>query len=141
MVAEHPLAEVARRLRPFLRDKRVLLVGEAAGNQQLRTLVRLAGARVMGAQDVHAALLLFARYPIDVVLVDPWLRTPTGETFEQLARSKNPHAVIVDHVQRPLAEILALPKAEDQRPRVRRPVRVELPTMRRRPNRRTGTST
>jgi hypothetical protein len=139
VVAEHPLAEVARRLRPFLRDKRVLLVGEAAGNQQLRTLVRLAGARVMGAQDVHTALLLFARYPIDVVLVDPWLRTPTGETFEQLARSKNPHAVIIDHVQRPLAEILALPKVEDTRPRVRRPVRVELPTMRRRPNRRTST--
>jgi hypothetical protein len=141
MPGEHPLAEVARRLRPFLRDKRALLVGESANNAELKTIVRLAGARVMAAVDVHAALLLFARYPIDVVLVDPWLRTPTGETFEQLARSKNVEAVVVDYPHRPLAQILqGWPRADEARPRnapARRPLLPDSHPARRR-SRRTG---
>jgi hypothetical protein len=67
-----------------LRGRRVLLVGAAAERAALRTLVRLAGARVMAAKDVGIAYSLLLRFPIDIIVGDPQLRTADGEPFEKL---------------------------------------------------------
>ena len=54
--------------------KRVLVVGDAAESDELRAVLRLAGARVMASTDVDVALTILARFAIDVVIADPQLR-------------------------------------------------------------------
>jgi len=102
----HVLAHAARRLRPSLNGRRVLLVGVAAERPALRTLVRLAGARVMAAADLQIAFSLMLRFPIDVVVAEPGLKTASGESFEALVRRSsgtNAGAVFVDLPERPRA--------------------------------------
>ena len=82
--ASHPLAQVARRLRPLLNERDVLLVGAAADEDVLKTLVRLAGARVMAAADVDAALLLLLRFPVHVVIAEADACTADGTRFDDL---------------------------------------------------------
>ena len=66
--------------------RRVLLVGNAADRAALRTLIRLAGARVMAAKDSGIALQLLFKFPIDVIVAEPRFMTATGELFETLVR-------------------------------------------------------
>ena len=66
--------------------QRVLVVGPAAESAALRALLREFGARVMASSDVEMALTLVARFPIDVLVVDPELRTAQGETFVAAVR-------------------------------------------------------
>jgi DNA-binding response OmpR family regulator len=63
-----------------------LVVGPAAESAALRALLREFGARVMASSDVEMALTLVARFTIDVLVVDPELRTAQGETFVAVVR-------------------------------------------------------
>jgi hypothetical protein len=82
--APHPLAHVVRRLRPLLDARDVLLVGAAAEQEVLMSLVRLAGARVMAASDVDAAILLLLRFPADVVIAEADACTADGTRLDDL---------------------------------------------------------
>jgi hypothetical protein len=137
--------EVAKRLRPLLNGRRVLLVGVAAEQQALKTTVRVAGACVMASTDFMTAISLFASFPIDLVLVDPALLGPGGETFQAKALAssgKNAAAVFVDYPHREIAPtVSALPPAlvpvRGSAP-VRRTVKRELRPARRGITRRTA---
>lgn len=135
--------EVAKRLRPLLNGRRVLLVGIAAEQQALKTTVRVAGACVMASTDFMTAIQLFASFPIDLVLVDPALRGPGGETFQAKALAssgKNAGAVFVDYPHREIAPTAALPPqlVPDRTAPVRRTVRREVRPTRRTITRRTA---
>jgi DNA-binding response OmpR family regulator len=52
----------------------------------LRALLREFGARVMASSDVEMALTLVERFAIDVLVVDPELRTAQGEPFVAAVR-------------------------------------------------------
>ena len=94
-----------------LSGKRVLVVGDAAENDELRAVLRLAGARVMASTDVDIALTILARFAIEVVIADPALRAWRGEAF----------STVVQHTRGPGAgarvlELPALPTAVTLRP-------------------------
>ncbi|HWB77566.1 MAG TPA: hypothetical protein VG755_21520 [Nannocystaceae bacterium] len=69
-----------------LAGQRVLVIGDAAENDHLRSLLRLAGARVMASTDVEVALTVLGRFPIDVIIADPQLRSWRGEAFSTIVR-------------------------------------------------------
>jgi len=60
------------------------MVGAAANQDVLMSLVRLAGARVMAASDVDAAILLLLRFPADVVIAEADARTSDGARFDDI---------------------------------------------------------
>jgi PleD family two-component response regulator len=64
-----------------LAGQRVLVIGAAAEHDGLRALLRAAGARVMASTDIDLALTVLARFPIDVIVADPQLRTWDGHAF------------------------------------------------------------
>jgi PleD family two-component response regulator len=64
-----------------LAGQRVLVIGAAAEHGGLRALLRAAGARVMASTDIELALTVLARFPIDVIVADPQLRTWDGQAF------------------------------------------------------------
>ncbi len=84
-----------------LAGQRVLVIGAAAENDHLRSLLRLAGARVMASTDVELALTVLGRFPIDVIIADPQLRGWDGAAF----------STVVQHCRGPSAgaRILELP--------------------------------
>jgi PleD family two-component response regulator len=69
-----------------LAGQRVLVIGAAAENEQLRSLLRLSGARVMASTDIELALTVLARFPIDVIIADPQLRSWRGQAFATVVR-------------------------------------------------------
>ena len=93
----------ARWLEPLqsLAGQRVLVIGAAAEHDGLRALLRAAGARVMASTDIELALTVLARFPIDVIVADPQLRTWDGQAF----------ATVVQQVRGPGAgaRVLELP--------------------------------
>jgi hypothetical protein len=142
--AGNEFREVAKRLRPLLNGRRVLLVGLAAEQPALKTTVRVAGACVMASTDFNTAISLFASFPIDLVIVDPALRGPGGDTFQAKALAstgKNRDAVFVDFPHRVIPTMLtALPPAlvPVRTAPVRRPAKREVRPPRRVTQRRTG---
>jgi hypothetical protein len=124
--------------------RRVLLVGNAADRAALRTLIRLAGARVMAAKDSGIALQLLFKFPIDVIVAEPRFMTATGELFETVVRrvgGTNSTAVFIEMPDRPtineafLAPLLSLAHSRE---RLRKPVGREAQPRRRTATRRTG---
>jgi hypothetical protein len=139
--APHPLADPARRLQPALRGRRVLLVGNVAEKAALKTLVRLAGARVMAASDAGIAISLFVKFPIDVVVAEPHCRIASGESFEiAVRRVAGPNVVFVELDERAPGGINVAPllSLAHSRQRLRRPMTREAAPRPRRSVRRTG---
>jgi len=76
-----------------LAGQRVLVIGDAAENEHLRSLLRMAGARVMASTDVEVALTVLGRFPIDVIIADPQLRKWRGQAFSSVVqRCRGPGA-------------------------------------------------
>ena len=85
-----------------LAGQRVLVIGAAAENDHLRSVLRMAGARVMASTDVEVALTVLGRFPIDVIIADSQLRTWRGQPFSTIVqRCRGPGAG---------AKILELPR-------------------------------
>jgi hypothetical protein len=127
-----------------LNGRRVLLVGAAADRANLKTLIRLAGARVMAAKDVGVAFSLLMGYPIDVIVAEPHLQTHDGQSFEDAVHrtgGTNGDIVFVDLPDRPTPEQVMtgpLLRLVHSRPMMPRAPTRDGPVRRRVPNRRTG---
>lgn len=118
-----------------------MLVGEAADRPALKTLVRLAGARVMAAADLQIAWSLLLSFPIDVIVAKPGLAMTSGESFEALVRRTagvNAGAVFVDFPDREKPGAIAHLRLAHSRPSSARPGKRDAYPRQRVISRRTG---
>jgi hypothetical protein len=69
-------------LRSTVGARSVLVAGHLAGSRAMQKLLRMAGARVMAAEDLDAALHLVRRFPIEIIISDGVDEADELEEFE-----------------------------------------------------------